>query len=227
VDTTISSCVNRNQDALARYVSLRRTQVSLNSQLVSRLARPTVVGAAKRLGLWRGGELLLDSEGVWAALVDFCLYDCYLGGQNAIARYEAAADLAPGSDQDLVIEAMLRPSPLSLFRVERREQDVGVEVQDLLTDEIAFVMDQGLGRTASVGVYLATRLIRFRALDVNMTSGAALALEDVLAEGIAADVHTEIGKGAAKVLDKMNAQERSRIAVRILREALVEASAED
>jgi len=225
VDTL--SCVNRNQDALARYVSLRRTQVSLNSQLVSRLARPTVVGAAKRLGLWRGGELLLDSEGVWAALVDFCLYDCYLGGRNAIARYEAAADPAPGTEQALVIAAMSQPSPLSLFRVERREQDVGVEVQDLLTDEIAFVMDQGLGRTASVGVYLATRLIRFRALDVNMTSGAALALEDALAEGIAADVHAEIGKGAAKVLEKMNAQERSRIAVRILREALAEVFAED
>jgi len=67
---------------------------------------------------------------------------------------------------------------------------------------------------------------RFPQLDVNMTSGAPVVVDGLLAERLTADIRTEVGGGATKVL-AMAARERSRLAVRILREILAVMSEED
>jgi hypothetical protein len=222
MDMPIPSAEHGSRDPVSQYISLRRIQVRLNSILMGRLAKPTVVDAAKRLDLWHGGELVLGGENVMDVLVDFCLYDCYPGGKNAIARYRAGVDVAPGSEEALVVDAMVQATPLSVFRVKRRERGVGVEVQDLLTDETFFVMDQGLGQTARRGLCLVAHLIRFPTFGWNMTTGATLALDETIAEGLASDIRAEIGRGAAHALGRMSAQDRSRLAIRILREALMQ-----
>ncbi len=66
----------------------------------------------------------------------------------------------------------LRQARFSLFVVESAEPGVGVHVRDLLRDEPRFLVDVGLGRTATVGMVLAARAM---APDgIGMTTGAAL-----------------------------------------------------
>lgn len=211
-------------DAVSRYVSLRKTQVHINSQLMARLARPTLAGAAKRLGIWHKGGLIVSSRGVTDLLTDVCLYDCFPGGKSPISRYQAIAALVPGTPEALVIEAMAHLPPLSLYRIQCRKPGVGVEMHDLLTDENVLVMDRGLGETAEAGVCLATRLIRFPNFGINMTSGAAMVVEAILAENLVDDIHAELGRGAQACLARMGAQERSRYSIRMLRDILAELS---
>jgi hypothetical protein len=211
-------------DAVSRYVSLRRTQVHINSQLMSRLARPTFVAAARRLGIWHKGDLSVRSRGVTDLLTDVCLYDCFPGGRSPISRYQAVAALVTGTQQALVIEAMARLPPFSLYRIQRRKPGIGVEMHDLLTDEDVFIMDQGLGETAEVGLCLAARLIRFPDLGINMTSGASMVVETILAQGLVDDIHAEFGRGAQACLARMGAQQRSRYSIRMLRDILAELS---
>jgi hypothetical protein len=211
-------------DAVQQYVALRKTQVHINSQLMSRLSRPTLVGAAKRLGIWRKGELIVSSRGVTDLLVDVCLYDCFPGGKSPISRYQAVEALVPGSQEALVIEAMARLPPLSLYCIQRRRTGVGVEMRDLLTDENLLVMDRGLGETGEDGLCLATRLIRFPNVGINMTSGASMAVEATLAADMVEDIHAEIGRGAQASLARMGAKERSRYSIRMLRDILAELS---
>jgi hypothetical protein len=120
------------------------------------------------------------------------------------------------------MEAMAEAPPLSRFRIERTVRGVGVDLCDRLTDEVTLVVDQGLSPTGRAGLYLATRLARFGCLDVKLTSGAPVVVEESLAVGLAAEIRAEIGRGAAKVLATMPPGERSRLATRILREVLAD-----
>ena len=211
-------------DVVKRYVSLRKTQVHINAQLVSRLARPTLVAAAKRLGIWHKGELIVSSMGVGDLLTDVCLYDCFPGGKSPISRYQAVAAPVTQTKEALVLEAMARLPSVSLYRIQRRRPGIGVETHDLLTDEDVLIMDRGLGETAKVGLCLATRLIRFPDVGITMTSGASMVVAAILAQDLADDIHAELGPGAQACLARMGTRERSRYAIRMLREILAELS---
>ncbi len=95
-------------------------------------------------------------------------------------------------------------------------------MRDLLTDENVLVMDRGLGETAQSGLCLAIRLIRFPNFGINMTSGASMAVEAVLAEELVDDIHAELGRSAQARLARMSSQERSRYSIRLLRDILAE-----
>jgi hypothetical protein len=213
-----------NTDALSQYVSLRKTQVRINSQLMARLARPTLVAAAKRLGIWQNGGLTVSSSSVADVLTDVCLYDCFPGSKSPIARYQSVTAPAAGSQEALVLEAMARLPPLSLYVIERRIPGVGVEMHDLLTAEDVLVTDRGLAETAEAGICLATRLVRFPNYGINMTSGASMMVSAILAEGLVDDIHAELGREAKTCLTRMGSRERSRYAVRMLRDILAELS---
>jgi hypothetical protein len=227
MDSASYASASPSADAVSRYVSLRKTQVHINSQLMARLARPTLVAAAKRLGIWHKGDLIVSSRGVTDLLVDVCLYDCFPGGKSPISRHQAAAALATGTQEALVIEAMARLPPFSLYRIQSRKPGIGVGMHDLLTDEDVLVMDRGLGETAEVGFCLAARLIRFPDFGINMTSGASMVVAATLAEGLVDDIHAEFGRGAQARLARMGAQERSRYSIRMLRDILAELSVGD
>jgi hypothetical protein len=97
------------------------------------------------------------------------------------------------------------------------------QLQDLLTGEEVLVYDRGLGDTAERGFCLAARLLSFPSLDIRMTSGAAVGVDDDLAYTLAEDIHAEIGGGAREARDgvrRLGPAERGHIAVRILRELL-------
>jgi len=210
-------------DAMTRYLTLRRTQVKLNTELIRRLPRSMIVDSAKRLGLWQEDSRIGGNDSEMAALTDFCLYDCSVDGGNVITHYQAGAGFASGSDEAVVIGAMAQSPSLSLFRIERTRKAQGVVLRDLLTGEELFVVDQALGQTGWAGAFLATRVLHVGAAGLNMTSGAALGVREAMAEGVTADVHAEIGEGAAGVVAAMSRVERARLAVRLLREAFRDA----
>jgi hypothetical protein len=209
--------------AMTRYLVLRRTQVKLNSELIRRLPKSVIIDSAKRLELWQEDGRIGGNDSEMAALTDFCLYDHGADGANVIANLLAGAEFTAESDETLVVGAMLQSPPLSLYRIEQPRKELGVELRDLLTGEELFVVDQALGQTGWAGAYLATRVLRVEAAGLNMTSGAALGVREAMAEGVADDVHAEIGEGAADVVAKMSRMERSRLAVRLLREAFRDA----
>jgi len=93
-----------------------------------------------------------------------------------------------------------------------------------LTDENVLVMDRGLGETAEAGLCLATRPIRFPNFGINMTSGASMVVDAILAEDLVNDIHAELGRGARACLARMGAKERSRYSIRKLRDILAELS---
>ena len=119
---------------LTRYLALRRAQMQLNSELVRRLSRSVIVESAQRLDLRQEDGRIGGEEHEMAALMDFCLYDCYADGENAVARFRAGAGFPRGSAESMVIGAMAQWPPLSLFRIEQTEKDRGVGLRDLLTE---------------------------------------------------------------------------------------------
>jgi hypothetical protein len=156
---------------LPRYEQLRRAALPLNHRLVETLPKSVLDEGGKKLGILRKGVLVLDSEDEIAVLMDYCLYDVRRQGKNAVERYLAESPPPPGSDERVLLEAMLQ-ARYSLFVVEAAEPGVGVTIRDLLRDEPLFLLDVGFSRTAPVGLVLATRIIAPEG--IVKTTGAAL-----------------------------------------------------
>lgn len=205
------------------YLSLRRTQRRINSELVKRFSRATIERSARRLGLWKRGMLVAESEEDFDVLCDFCIYDGFSEGKSAVARYRAERGSSHSSDAIAVLEAMSRGAPFSLFRIETVEPDTGARLLDLLTGEDARVFDQGLGATGRSGLYVGARLLHFPSHGVCMTTGAAIGADPDLARQLTDDIHVELDANtnhAREVVRRASHIERSRIAVRVLGELL-------
>lgn len=204
------------------FRSAKRKSTSTRSSCLAWRGRPL----SRRRSDSRSGtsDLIVGSRGVTDLLTDVCLYDCFPGGKSPISRYQAVAAPVMETQEALVIEAMARLPPVSLYRIQRRKPGIGVEMHDLLTNEDVFVMDRGLGETAKVGLCLAARLIRFPDFGISMTSGASMVVEAILAQDLVDDIHAELGRGAQACLARMGAQDRSRYSICMLRDILVELS---
>jgi hypothetical protein len=105
--------------------------------------------------------------------MDHCIYDVRVEGANAVER-RLVASPPPNDDERVVLEAM-RAARFSLLAIEGTEPGVGVRVIDLMRDESLFVVDVGFSRSATVGMLLATRLVRLEE-GAYLTTGAALPL---------------------------------------------------
>lgn len=161
---------------VSRYQRLRA--VKLGDKLARRLSKDDLHAGARKLGMLHRGTLVFDSEDQMPVLMDYCIYDVFRNGQNAVAQYLAAFPDSAG-DEALCLQAMQRAT-YSLLTVESVERELGIIVQDLRTGESTLVVDMGLSVTALPGLVLATRLLPFDGL--TMTGGAALPVA-VLHEG--------------------------------------------
>jgi SEC-C motif len=156
---------------VARYKHLRLVALHLHHRLVASLPKSAMDEAGKRLGILKGNVLTFDSEDEVAVLADFALYDVWQGGANAIERYLATSPPAPGSEEMVLLQAM-RQARYSLFAVEAIEAGVGVQVRDLLRDEVLRLVDVSFSQSAAIGTVLAARVIAPEG--IAMTTGAAL-----------------------------------------------------
>jgi hypothetical protein len=163
--------MSQYSELLPRYKQLRQVSMELNHRLVKTLPKDVLDEGGKKLGILKKNVLVLDNEDEIAVLMDYCIYDVRRQGKNAVERYLANSPPPPGSDERVLLEAMLQ-ARYCLLEVESAEPGVGVHVRDLLRDEPLFVMDVSFGSTAQRGVVLASRI--FAPDGIVRTTGAAL-----------------------------------------------------
>jgi hypothetical protein len=159
------------QEAVAEYQRLRRIRLRLNSELASRLPRDVVNEGAKKIGIFQRGKIVLDCEDQVAVLMDYCIYDVYRRGRNAIDQYLCESRPDPDSDELTCLNTM-QNATFALLVVREVVPGVGCYVQNLFTEETRLIIDTGLSQTAKQGLVLATRILDFD--DYVTTSGAAL-----------------------------------------------------
>jgi hypothetical protein len=210
-------------DVLARYKQLRRVGLELNNKLVRSLTKAELEQGGKKLGMWRRGTLVFDTEDMSSVLMDFCIHDVRHKGRNAIERYLAKSPSPAGSDEMISLQAKLA-AWYSVFVVEATEPGVGIRVRDLLREEPMFVVDIGLSQTAEVGAILASRMMAPEG--ITMTTGAALPIGAASPAERARFVET-IKSGFPGVdFRHMSPEQSSRLATTLIRLCLARGSAE-
>jgi hypothetical protein len=171
-------------EILARYRHLRAISTRHHTEALRFLSRSALLEQARQLGLTTGEMLVAESMDEFTLAVDLAIYTTRPGRSRAIDRYARAAQLQPGSDEALVLEAMRR-ARFSVWRVERRHEVVGLVAQDLLRQDEAWLVDEAMERSAPGGMAAAMRLCTPDAFA--MTSGIIVpvdreALEEVFDE---------------------------------------------
>ncbi len=171
-----------DDDQILELYDLRRTAShTLNGELFRSVSKASMNEAARRLGILRKGTIVFDNESEMAIFSDACLYEVYVGGENAIARMLRNAPPPEGSFEREVLEAMSR-TRYSIFVPTEMRPGVGAKLHDLIGGSDAFVVDRGI--STSLPTVLAVRLYGFD--EFSMSSGAALPLasEDIAHEAL-------------------------------------------
>ncbi|MDC0934806.1 hypothetical protein OAS39_00875 [Pirellulales bacterium] len=161
------------KDIVARYRNLRSIRLRLNDELVHRLPTEVLKDGAKRIGILRGGKFVFDNEDETSVLMDYCIYDVYRNGRNAVEQYLCDSPPDPDSDEMALLHAM-QNATFALVAVLRIQPGVGCRVRNLFTEETRLLVDFGFSRTAQPGAILMTRLLDFG--DFVVSGGAALPL---------------------------------------------------
>lgn len=201
-----------------RYKRFRKINRKLHSSLFNHLPEKAINECAKKLGISKSGVFVFQEEHEMDVLMDYCIYDYYESGVNAVSRYMAEHPPVPNSDEYTVLKAMSE-SFYTLVQVEYVIETVGVQACDLLSNREFPLVDIGFSRTAMDGTVIAARIIPFE--DFVMTSGAALPVDaDVLA-GIL-DLLTQRLDGRAEEFAGLTVEQRADLTASIIRFCLKE-----
>jgi hypothetical protein len=177
---------------ISRYKHLRTIGRTLNHKMVERLSKDVLYDGGKKLGILQRNTLVFNSEDESSVLMDYCIYDVYRNGRNAVEQYLVDSAPAPESDEMVCLRAMQK-AVYSLFVVESVMRGFGVTVRDLLSNETIVIVDMGFGSTAKPGLIFASRLLFHEGFA--MTGGAALPI-GVLPEGQRQSVTKMLAKAA-------------------------------
>ena len=158
-------------EIISRYKKLRAVGRNLNSKLVRRLSKDVLHEGGKKLGIFRRGALVFNSEDESSVLMDYCLYDVRRKDRSVVEQYLVDSAPDPESDEMVCLRAM-QHAIYSLFVVESVVRGLGVTVRDLLSDETILIVDMGFGSTAQPGLVFVSRLLFHEGFA--MTGGAAL-----------------------------------------------------
>ena len=169
------------EEILTRYRHLRAIATRHHSEALKFLSRSAILEQARHLGLTRGKMLVAESLDEMTLAFDLAIHTARPGHSRAIDRYARAAQLPPGSDEFVVLEAM-RQARFSVWRVERRHEMAGLIVQDLLRQDEAWLVDEALEQSAPEGMVMAMRLCTPDALA--MTSGIIVPVDRDMMEEV-------------------------------------------
>lgn len=184
-------------ELLGRYRRLRALMRDLHSELTRMVPKDTLTQCARKLGLLVHDTLVFDSEEEMSVLMDYCIYDGWVGQHNAVTRFLAKQPYAAGTDQALLLDGMSR-ARYSLFQVESVAEGVGINCRDVLRGDGGTIVDEGLGNTASHAVVFAGRLVVLP--ELGMTTGAVLGVDaDTLADIVNVLENEAEGVGGADI----------------------------
>ena len=173
------------EEVLTRYRHLRAISTRHHTEAMNFFSRPALLEQARHLGLAVGETLAAESFDELTLAFDLAIHTARPDHTRAVDRYARAAQLQPGSDEALVLEAM-RQARFSLWRVERRHQVVGLVVRDLLRQDEVWLVDEALERSAPEGMVAAMRLCTPDAFA--MTCGVIVPVDRGLIEEVLAEV---------------------------------------
>jgi hypothetical protein len=145
------------QSVVTRYARLRAISKQVNNEALDRISLPSMMEAARRLGMAAGRTLICDSDEEEALIYDLAVHDRRPGRSGAIDRYIKSARLPPGSDEARVAEAM-RVARFSIWRFDRRHDVAGTVVTDLVGGAETWLMDQNMAASVKPGCVFAARL---------------------------------------------------------------------
>ena len=173
------------EEVLTRYRHLRAISTRHHTEAMNFFSRPALLEQARHLGLAVGETLAAESFDELTLAFDLAIHTARPDHTRAVDRYARAAQLQPGSDEALVLEAM-RQARFSLWRVERRHEVVGLVVRDLLRQDEVWLVDEALERSAPEGMVAAMRLCTPDAFA--MTCGVIVPVDRGLIEEVLAEV---------------------------------------
>jgi hypothetical protein len=143
-------------EVLARYRHLREIAKRHHSAVMKFLADGAILQHGRRLGLVDGRTFILDSEDELTLAFDLAIYTAPEGRSRAIDRYARSAQLAQGSDEALVLDAMRR-SRFAVIIVKRRHESAGLIVTDIYRKIDLWLLDEGLEISLPPEAAFATR----------------------------------------------------------------------
>jgi len=174
---------------LTRYRRLREISTRLHSEALRFVPRSVLLEQARRLGLTAGKMLVADSIDELTLAFDLCLYTAAPGRSRGIDRYARSAGVAPGSDEERMLQA-LGQARFSVFQVERPHEIAGLLVRDLIREESLWLVDENLERTAPRGTTFAMRVSRPEAFA--MTCGVIVPVDATLIEAVFDEVQGRV-----------------------------------
>jgi hypothetical protein len=207
--------MSKHAELLPVYKRLRQAGLLLNQKLVKALATETLKEGARKLGILRNDIFVFDSEEESHVLMDYCIFNVYRDGLNAIQRYLAESPPPRDSDEMLVLQARLR-AHYSLFQVTEVEPGVGILVRDVLRDETNFLVDVGLGSSISENDVFASRVIPFHGYLT--TGGAGMPVSKAVADTIANKLQPVLGPATS--IRRLTPEQETDLATLIIRACL-------
>ncbi len=158
-------------DVADRHRRLHAARYRLNNAIFARLPHESLNRGAHRLGMLQGKAIMFGDENEMSALMDYCIYDVFVRGHNAVEQYAIDFPPLPGSDESTNLEAMRR-ARYTMIVVLELASGVGCQIYDMFAEESRFLADVGFSNTAEPGMLVATRLLDFG--DFVTTTGAPL-----------------------------------------------------
>jgi hypothetical protein len=199
---------------VARYKELRKINREVQSyDLLKYISKKTIDVCGGKLGIMENNTFIFDDMDQMDVVMDYCIYDYWEEGLNAVDQYMNDSELDPDSEKYTVVVAMSQ-SFHTLIQVEDVLQNVGAIVNDLLGDRQFLLIDMGLGQTAKKGMVIATRLLPFNGFV--MTSGAALPVDKHTLEEIIDYAFEHYGSEDGQYID-VDIQQRPDLTTAIIR----------
>ena len=172
-------------EVLSRYRRLREISKQHHSEAMEYLSKDAILRHGRRIGLAHGKTFVLDSMDELTLAFDLAIHTAQAGRSRAIDRYARAAQLAPGSDEALVLEAM-RQAQFAIICVERRHQAAGLIVKDVMRGSEHWLVDEGIEISLPDGAVIGTRF--FTPDEFSMTAGVVVPLDRELIEDVLNEV---------------------------------------
>jgi len=206
--------VSSIREQLAFYRRLRAVQRGLHNELMKLLPKNALKECGMVLGIYKNDTLVFSSESETDVLMDYCIYDYRWDGRNVIERYINQTPIEDGSDEQILLNAMLE-ARYSLFVVDDVVRGRGVRTRDLLRGDSGFIMDVAFSETAVKGFILACRIISPGG-GFSMTTGAGLPADRPIVGRIIQEIPKRFGKGVGEIA-QMSPEKTAEFSASIIR----------
>lgn len=209
-------------ERLEYYRCLRKSGPELNNKLVEAIPKIAIQECGKKLGIYRRGGLIVESQDELTVLFDYILYQFRRGDKNVIQRF-AEQNLPSEPAEKALLEAMI-PAHYSLLRVEETHPGYGVDILDLLTGNRSNLLDVSLGNSAELGMVFGGHILQVA--DFVMTSGAFLPMPDeILASHIEPIIRKFLPRGGRWGAYPLSRGQEAAFAAQVIRAALFSGAA--